>query len=226
MAIHSSILAWRIPWTEEPGRLQSMGPEEWHLGESFLCFSPPLGNSATARVPLGLMGKPLLEGSGVYWTVPFLLSEKDPTGLGHLAVYMGERLQLFKELPLEEFTPPCWGNRTRQVPCRTGCEYIARAYSSRQGWQIGGSIVERWSNWKDLFWEYKKVGYGKRGKHWKCSFLQVGLMRNFFVRDFIGSVHSLGTGIRVLSTGVCNLRVHFKCGGGSPLAVKEQESLL
>ena len=24
MAQHSSILAWRIPWTEEPGRLQSM----------------------------------------------------------------------------------------------------------------------------------------------------------------------------------------------------------
>ena len=25
MAAHSSILAWRIPWTEEPGGLQSMG---------------------------------------------------------------------------------------------------------------------------------------------------------------------------------------------------------
>ena len=25
LAIHSSILAWRIPWTEEPGRLQSIG---------------------------------------------------------------------------------------------------------------------------------------------------------------------------------------------------------
>ena len=25
MATHSSIFAWRIPWTEEPGRLQSMG---------------------------------------------------------------------------------------------------------------------------------------------------------------------------------------------------------
>ena len=24
-ATHSSILAWRIPWTEEPGRLQSIG---------------------------------------------------------------------------------------------------------------------------------------------------------------------------------------------------------
>ena len=27
MAIHSSILAWRIQWTEEPGRLQSMGSQ-------------------------------------------------------------------------------------------------------------------------------------------------------------------------------------------------------
>ena len=25
MATHSTILVWRIPWTEEPGRLQSMG---------------------------------------------------------------------------------------------------------------------------------------------------------------------------------------------------------
>ena len=25
MATHSSILAWKIPWTEEPGRLQSRG---------------------------------------------------------------------------------------------------------------------------------------------------------------------------------------------------------
>ena len=25
MAIHSSILAWKIPWTEEPGGLQSIG---------------------------------------------------------------------------------------------------------------------------------------------------------------------------------------------------------
>ena len=27
MATYSSILAWRIPWTEEPGRLQSMGSQ-------------------------------------------------------------------------------------------------------------------------------------------------------------------------------------------------------
>ena len=28
MATHSGILAWRIPWTEEPGGLQSMGSQE------------------------------------------------------------------------------------------------------------------------------------------------------------------------------------------------------
>ena len=27
LATHSSILAWRIPWTEEPGELQSMGSQ-------------------------------------------------------------------------------------------------------------------------------------------------------------------------------------------------------
>ena len=35
MATHFSILAWRIPWTEEPDRLLSMGPQEsdttWQL---------------------------------------------------------------------------------------------------------------------------------------------------------------------------------------------------
>ena len=28
MAIHSNILAWRIPWTKEPGGLQSMGSQK------------------------------------------------------------------------------------------------------------------------------------------------------------------------------------------------------
>ena len=33
MATHSSILAWRIPWTEEPGGLQSMGSQESDMSE-------------------------------------------------------------------------------------------------------------------------------------------------------------------------------------------------
>ena len=33
MATHSSILAWKIPWMEEPGRLQSMGCKESDTAE-------------------------------------------------------------------------------------------------------------------------------------------------------------------------------------------------
>ena len=35
MALHSSTFAWRIPWTEEPGRLQSMGLLESDSTERF-----------------------------------------------------------------------------------------------------------------------------------------------------------------------------------------------
>ena len=36
MATHSSILAWKIPWTEEPGRLQSMGSQR--VGHDWATF--------------------------------------------------------------------------------------------------------------------------------------------------------------------------------------------
>ena len=35
MATHSSILAWKIPWTEEPGRLQSMGSQRVGHNKTF-----------------------------------------------------------------------------------------------------------------------------------------------------------------------------------------------
>ena len=33
MAAHSSVLAWRVPWTEEPGRLQSVGSQRVRMTE-------------------------------------------------------------------------------------------------------------------------------------------------------------------------------------------------
>ena len=38
MAIHSSVLAWKTPWTEEPGRLQSMWSQKVRQNEQ-LTFS-------------------------------------------------------------------------------------------------------------------------------------------------------------------------------------------
>ena len=44
MATHSSTLAWRIPWTEEPGRLQSMGSQRvGHNWVTSVSFSFPIG---------------------------------------------------------------------------------------------------------------------------------------------------------------------------------------
>ena len=48
MAIHSSTIAWKIPWTEEPGRLQSMGSQivgdNWATSLSFFLSSLASGN--------------------------------------------------------------------------------------------------------------------------------------------------------------------------------------
>ena len=50
MAPHSSTLAWKIPWMEEPGRLQSMGPlrvrhnERLHFHFSLPCIGEGNGN--------------------------------------------------------------------------------------------------------------------------------------------------------------------------------------
>ena len=49
MATYSSILAWRIPWTEEPGGLQSMGSQELDMPEP-LNHQPPLFLTQVNRV--------------------------------------------------------------------------------------------------------------------------------------------------------------------------------
>ena len=40
-ATHSSILAWKIPWPEEPGRLQSMGSQDHGISVDLATKQPP-----------------------------------------------------------------------------------------------------------------------------------------------------------------------------------------
>ena len=42
MSTHSSILAWKIPWAEEPGGLQSMGCKESDVTEQLSTVPPGL----------------------------------------------------------------------------------------------------------------------------------------------------------------------------------------
>ena len=58
MATHSSLLAWRIPWTEEPGGLQSTGRIELHT---------------TEQLPLSLSIYRVFVGSRLPWLVSFTL---------------------------------------------------------------------------------------------------------------------------------------------------------
>ena len=70
MATHSSILAWRIPWTEEPGGLQSMGSQRaGHFTPALQAYSlsseppgkpPPDQNKQTNNKEIMLRFKVLL----------------------------------------------------------------------------------------------------------------------------------------------------------------------
>ena len=57
MATHSSILAWRIPWTEEPGRLQSTGSQRVRHDRATF-FKRPLTQSGLPKFPRFLSQSP------------------------------------------------------------------------------------------------------------------------------------------------------------------------
>ena len=59
MATHSSILAWRIPWIEEPGSLQSMGSKE--LQDHNRCVD---NEEAEIRMFYGRLASSIGEGNG------------------------------------------------------------------------------------------------------------------------------------------------------------------
>ena len=51
MAMYSSILAWRIPWTEEPGGLQSTGSAKSPTGLSNFTFQGSYNNNVPQKFP-------------------------------------------------------------------------------------------------------------------------------------------------------------------------------
>ena len=107
MATHSSILAWRIPWTEEPGGLQSMGSQRVGHGWTTNHHLPKVVHSLTGgqtyflsvlhlgHPPLSQTGEPTMFGKCSTETLPavkYLGAESqwpcigDVTHPGHLNV--------------------------------------------------------------------------------------------------------------------------------------------
>jgi len=71
MATHSSTLAWKIPWTEEPGRLQSMGSlrvgHNWATSLSLFTFMN--WRRKWQPTPVFLSGKS--QGGGAWWAAVY-----------------------------------------------------------------------------------------------------------------------------------------------------------
>ena len=64
MATHSSILAWRIPWTEEPSRLQSKGSQRvGHDWVMLLYLKWIINKDLTCGALVSVMWQPVWEGS-------------------------------------------------------------------------------------------------------------------------------------------------------------------
>ena len=66
MASHSSTIAWKIPWMEEPGRLQSMGVAESRTRLSDFTFTKALEKEMAAH------------SSVLAWRIP---GTEEPSGL-------------------------------------------------------------------------------------------------------------------------------------------------
>ena len=75
MAIHSSTIAWKIPWTEEPGRLQSMGWKESDTTERLHFHFLSAHRKRRALCPAMQLGR-----NGLLCSPPF--SQKQPFGKG------------------------------------------------------------------------------------------------------------------------------------------------
>ena len=114
MAAHSSILAWRIPWTEEPGRLQSMGLQRvGHDWVTFtLCWLYKIGSEVSESRSVVSNS---LRSHGLYslWN-----SSSQNTGVGSLSL-----LQAI--FPTQGSNPdlPCWRQILYQLSHREAQEY-------------------------------------------------------------------------------------------------------
>ena len=102
IATHSSILAWRIPWTEEPGGLQSMGSQRVGHDWGTNIFSFHFHGHAGVMFPPGgkTAGQPGLD-AGVEWMT--VIDLQDPQRKKYL--FLLYFLRLYFHCSVD---PVCW----------------------------------------------------------------------------------------------------------------------
>ena len=68
MATHSSILAWKIPWTEEPGGLQFIGLQTFSIGVNFLDKSYRPQSTGKNSSVHGILQARILEWAAIFFS--------------------------------------------------------------------------------------------------------------------------------------------------------------
>ena len=152
MATHSSTLAWKIPWTEEPGRLQSMGSlgvgHDWVTSVSLFTFMH--WRRKWQPTPVLLPGES--QGRGAWWAAVYGVAQS--------------RIQL-KRLSSSSSREYTAGSLWHRRPSFRGNEQARVLWEEQEG--------ESGMRWK--LWETRslgQVGWHRNGKYWKV--LHKGVM--------------------------------------------------
>ena len=89
MAPHSSTLAWKIPWTEESGGLQSMGSLESDTTERlhFHVSLSRIGEGNGNPLQYSCMENPMERGT--WWAAIYGVAETDTTEVTYLTLWQG-----------------------------------------------------------------------------------------------------------------------------------------
>ena len=97
MATHSSMLAWRIPWTEEPDGLQCVGPQSvGHDWSDLACTYAPLHIYPILQPTSNLLFSAVTLGTSPLWRVPHFTLPVTPSSKAYWS---------FKTRPVSSRTP-------------------------------------------------------------------------------------------------------------------------
>ena len=110
MATHSGILAWRIPWTEEPGRLQSIQSQRVRHDWAAFTFDPAINWDPNSLRSWGLWGKVSTSHINLH------LSYEEMTQIWQWLVLLGILCSL-------ETVQLCWNVSRTKILDKVSCSY-------------------------------------------------------------------------------------------------------
>ena len=110
MATHSGILAWRIPWTEEPGRLQSIQSQRVRHDWAAFTFDPAINWHPNSLRSWGLWGKVSTSHINLH------LSYEEMTQIWQWLVLLGILCSL-------ETVQLCWNVSRTKILDKVSCSY-------------------------------------------------------------------------------------------------------